>query len=239
MPTEAATRRLGYVMGKQAQKTRQKAKARAFSKMKKYRSRVRKPLAIKTHNFVENLPAVDIDVKADTADGNIYDYHIAQITDWANYKGIFKLYRINKIVVTFKKDITGANVYNNNISANNMPYALQNVEVSYLRDYTKTTAESNLAEFKRNSKVKQIILSNDRPSATITLTPAVNKVTTYQDDVETTINKAQPVFKEWLDVSYDELLHRGLEVHCNAQNFTSRGKIRMDTKIYFSCRNLD
>lgn len=239
MPTEAATRRLGYVMGKQAQKTRQKAKGRAFSKMKKYRPRIRKPLAIKTHNFVENLPAIDIDVLPDTSAGNVYSYHIAQVTDWPNYKGIFKLYKINKVVITFKKDITGANVYNNNLTSANQAYALQNVEVSYLREYTDTTAASNLDEFKRNSKVKQFILSNNNPQTTITLTPAVNKVTTYQDDVETTINKAQPVFKEWLDVSYDELLHRGLHVHVSGQNFTSKGKIRMDTKIYFSCRNLD
>ena len=239
MPTEAATRRLGYTMSKQAQKTRQKAKARAFSKMKRYRPRVRKPLAIKTHNFVESLSAVDIDVQTVTAGGNVYAYAISEIPEWSHYKQIFKLYRINKVVVTFKKDISGANVYNDNLSAQNQPYALQNVELSYLREYTDVSPSANLADFKKNSKVQQVILSNTNPSHTITLTPAVQKLTTYQDDVETTITKAQPVFKQWLDTTYDDLVHRGLIVHCTGQNLSSKGKIRMDAKVYFSCRNQD
>lgn len=200
-------------------------------------ARIPKPLALITHNFVENLPVVDIDVTSDASAGHVYSYHIAQVTDWPNYKGIFRLYKINKIVVSFKKDIAGANVYNDNLSSQNQPYALQNVELSYLRDYTDTTAPLNLADFKKNSKVSQVILTNDKPSHTFSLVPAVNKVTTYQDDLLGTINKPQPVFKQWMDTSFDELLHRGLQVMVTGQNLTSKGKIRMDTKIYFSCRN--
>jgi hypothetical protein len=219
-------------------RARMKRGFKAFRGLKgRYRPRIQKPLALKTHNFVENLPGVDIDVTPDNVAGHAYSYHIAQVTDWPNYKGIFRLYKINKIVVTFKKDITGQNVYNDNVSAQNQPYALQNVELSYLRDYTDTTAPLNLDDFKKNSKVTQVILTNSRPSHTLMLTPAVNKVTTYQDDVVGTINKAQPVFKQWMDTSYDELLHRGLQVMLTGQSLTQRGKIRMDAKIYFSCRN--
>ena len=211
---------------------------KAFKNMKRRRYPIKKkPLALITHNFVENLPVVDLDVMADTSPGQMFSYHIAQVPDWPNYKGIFRLYKINKVVITFKKDIAGANVYNNNIAAQNQAYALQNVQLSYLRDYTDTTAAVNLEEFKKNSKVVQVVLTNSNPEHTMTLTPAVNKITTYQDDVVGQIHKPMPVFKEWMDTSFDELLHRGLEVHVTGQNLTSKGKIRMDTKIYFSCRN--
>ena len=233
MPPTLKQKRLAYKRYKAA-----KTIQRAFKNMRKRRYPIKKkPLALTTHNFVENLPVVDLDVKADTSAGTMFSYHIAQIPDWPNYKGIFRLYKINKVVITFKKDIAGANVYNNNLSASNQAYALQNVQLSYLRDYTDTTAASNLEEFKKNSKVVQVILSNDKPEHTMTLTPAVNKITTYQDDVVGQIHKPMPVFKEWMDTSFDELLHRGLEVHVTGQNITSKGKIRMDTKIYFSCRN--
>jgi hypothetical protein len=223
----------------QQAKIRRARMKRGFKALKGFRgkARPRKPLALTTHNFVENLPVIDIDVQADSAAGHVYAYHIAQITDWPNYKGIFRLYKINKIVVTFKKDIAGANVYNNNLNSANMPYALQNVQLSYLRDYTDQTAPLNLEDFKKNSKVVQVTLTNSKPEHTLTLTPAVNKLTTYQDDVLGNVTKSQPVFKEWMDTSYDELLHRGLQVMCTGQNLTSKGKIRMDTKIYFSCRN--
>lgn len=223
-------------------KFRARSKMRsAFSRMKKGGGKacIQKPLALKTHNFVESLPAVDIDVQTVSAGGNVYSYHIAEIPEWSNYKQIFKLYRINKIVVTFKKDITGANVYNDNLSAQNQAYALQNVELSYLREYTDISPSANLEDFKKNSKVSQVILTNSRPSHTMSLTPAVQKQTTYQDDLLGTVTKAQPVFKEWLDTSFDELIHRGLQVHVTGQNLTSKGKIRMDAKVYFSCRNQD
>lgn len=202
-------------------------------------ARYKKPLALKTHNFVESLGAIDIAVQPVTAGGNTYAYAISELPEWSHYKQIFKLYRINKIVVTFKKDIAGANVYNDNLDSKNQPYALQNVELSYLREYTDVSSASNLADFKKNSKVSQVVLTNSRPTHSITLTPAVQKLTTYQDDVETTITKAQPVFKQWLDTSYDDLIHRGLQVFCTGQNLSSRGSIRMDAKVYFSCRNQD
>ena len=189
--------------------------------------------------FPSHDPHVEIDVRPSNQGGNIFSYVISEIPEWSNYKQIFKLYRINKVVVTFKKDITGANVYNDNISAQNQAYALQNVELSYLREYTDVSTESNLLNFKKNSKVTQVILTNSKPSHTITLTPAVQKLTTYQDDVETTVTKAQPVFKQWIDTSYDDLTHRGLQVFCTGQNLTSKGKIKMDAKVYFSCRNQD
>ena len=129
---------------------------RAFRKYRRRKGRGilrKKPLALMTHNFVENLPVVDLDVKADSNPGQIFSYHIAQVPDWPNYKGIFRLYKINKVVITFKKDIAGANVYNNNLSSSNQAYALQNVQLSYLRDYTDSTAATTLEQFKKNSKV--------------------------------------------------------------------------------------
>lgn len=218
-------------------KSRSRSRSRAPSRSRKMQ--IQRPLALATHNFVESLSPVDITVQADSAGGNVYGYVISEIPEWSNYKQIFKLYKINKVVITFKKDIAGANVYNDNLSAQNQPYALQNVQLSYLREYTDVSPASNLADFKKNSKVVDVILSNAKPEHTMSLTPAVQKLTTYQDDVETTITKAQPVFKQWLDTSYDELIHRGLIVHCTGQNLTSKGKIRMDTKVYFSCRNQD
>jgi hypothetical protein len=208
-----------------------------FSRRKPHPPAPKKALALLTHNFVENLPEQELDVKSELQTGNIFAYHAFQIPNWNEYKQIFGLYKINKVVVTFKKDITGQNVYNDNISSQNQSYALQNVELSYLRDYTDTTAPANMTAFKTNSKVKQVILSNSRPTFSLTLTPAVQKVTTYQDELLGTVTKTQPEFKQWLDVTYEELLHRGLQVMVTGQNLSSKGKIRMSTKVYFSCKN--
>lgn len=224
----------------QQAKIRQHRKRRGMQALKRFRKpRISRPLALATHNFVENIGYQDLDVKTPLQAGNVFSYYVAQIGEWTQYRAIFKLYRINKVVVTFKKDIADPNVYNNNLSSANQAYALQNVELSYLREYTDNAAPANMTAFKANSKVRQVILTNSNPSHTVTLTPAVQKLTTYEDELIGNVTKTQPVFKPWLDTSFDELNHRGLQVMLTGQALTSPGKVRMDTKIYFSCRNQD
>lgn len=216
-----------------------KTKRSVGTQTRSRRMKIRKPLALATHNFVENMPTQDLDVKLDSQAGYIFAYKMADIPEFTQYKQIFKLYKINKIVVTFHKDVTGANVYNDNLQAAYQPYQLQNVNVSLLREYEDDTVPLNLEDFRKNSKVQSIVLSNSSPSHTISLTPALQKVTTYEDSLIGTQTVVRPEFKQWIDCDNDLLNHRGLQVFLTAQALSQKGRIRMETKCYFSCRNQD
>lgn len=202
------------------------------------RRRIPKPLALKTHNFVERTNAQTLTVANESsAVGLFRDFSFSQCLQVANYAALFEYYKINKVVVEFRykgaetpayTTINGTTVQNNEIKNEINP-------VLYFKvDHNDVTADT-LDTLKKSMKTREYQLTNNNPNFTITFKPAI-QAEAYKTAISTAY---MPKWNQWLATTDDTVPHYGLKVYAVAGkgNNANMGKIEVQTKIYFSVKN--
>ena len=65
--------------------------------------RIRKPLALQPHNFVERCAAQEIVVANESAAVGLFrNFSLSQCNQVAHYQALFEYYKINKVVIEFR-----------------------------------------------------------------------------------------------------------------------------------------
>ena len=199
--------------------------------------RIRKPLALKTHHFVERTEPQELVVANESAAVGLFkNFTLSQCLQVANYVAIFEYYRINKVVVEFRykgaetpayTTINGTSVQNNEIINEINP-------VLYFKvDHNDTTGDS-LGTLKKSMRTKEKQLTNNSPNFSIVLKPAI-QAESYKTAITTAY---RPKWGQWLSTADDTVPHYGLKCYAvaGAGNSPNMGKIEVQTKIYFSCK---
>lgn len=215
-------------------KRRGRPKGRKNKKGKHY---VPKPLALKTHNFVERTEPQELIVANESAAVGLFrNFSLSQCLQVANYTAIFEYYKINKVVVEFRyrgaetpayTTINGTGTQNNEIINEINP-------VLYFKvDHNDVTADS-LSTLKKSMRTREKQISSNDPNFTITLKPAI-QAEAYKTAITTAY---RPKWGQWLSTNDDTVPHYGLKVYAvaGAGNSPNMGKIEVQTKIYFSAK---
>lgn len=223
----------------QLAKVRRARMKRGMKALKRYaRPRVRKPLALKTHNFVERTAAETITVDDEGSAVGLFRYfQLSQINQVSSYTNIFEYYKINKVVVEFRYKSIGTPAYtsiNGTGTTNNEIVNEVNPVLYFKVDHNDTNADS-LPELKESMKTREHQFTNHRPNFTITLKPAIQA-----EAYKTALASAyMPKWGQWLSVDDSSVPHYGLKAYAVAGTSGSSsnlGAIEVQTKIYFSCK---
>lgn len=199
---------------------------------------VKKPLALKTHNFVERTQPETLIVAPETsAVGLFRQFQWSQCLQVGNYANIFEYYKINKVVVEFRYKGVGKPAYttiNGTGTTNNEIVNEINPILYFKVDHNDVTADT-LATMKNSLRTKERQLTNDKPNFAITLKPAI-QAEAYKTAISTAY---RPKWNQWLSTQDDTVPHYGLKVYAvggAAPSSAHMGEIEVQTKIYFSCK---
>lgn len=201
------------------------------------RPRIRKPLALMTHNFVERTNSVNITVAQESAAVGLFrNYSLADCLQVAQYQALFEYYKINKVVVEFRykgpstpayTSINGTGVTNNEIVNEVNP-------VLYFKvDHNDVNSDS-LATMKESMRTREHQFTNNNPNFTISFKPAIQA-----EAYKTAISSAyMPKWNQWLSTADDTIPHYGLKCYAVAGlgSSANMGSIEVQTKIYFSAK---
>jgi len=195
------------------------------------RNRRKTPLALKQHNFVERGQTTGTIVinteSASTMFGETFA--LSKIMQSSEYKTLFEMYRIDKVVVTFRyKQI------NNATEANGRAQNEVNPLLYFKVDHDDIGTQT-VAEMKESSKTKEHQFSNDKPNFTISLKPAIQT-----EAYKTSLTSAYvPKWGQWLRTVDDGVPHYGLKAHCIAYKDGSwnPGSLAVEYKYYISFKN--
>lgn len=210
------------------------------TKRRKKRSRrypIKKPLALKTHNFVERCtPSLMTVAQESSASGLFRSFTLSQCLQASHYKELFEYYRINKVVLEFRykgaaipayTTINGTSTTNNEIQNEINP-------VLYFKvDHNDESADS-LNVLKESMRTREHQFTNNKPNFTIQIKPAI-----LTESYKTTISTAYaPKWGQWLSTADDTVPHYGLKAYAVAGlgNNVNMGQIEVQQKIYFSVK---
>lgn len=204
---------------------------------KKSKPRIRKPLALMTHNFVERTNSTQIVVAQESAAVGLFkDFSLSQCLNALEYTTLFEYYKINKAVVEFRykgpstpayTTINGTGTQNNEIVNEVNP-------VLYFKvDHNDINADS-LTKMKESMRTHEHQFTNNKPNFTITLKPAV-QVEAYKSAIASTY---MPKWGQWLSTADNSVPHYGLKCYAVAGlgSSANMGAIEVQTKIYFSAK---
>lgn len=220
---------------------RSKSKSRAPSRPRKLR--IRKPLALQVKSFVERTaPSVMVVANESTASGLFQLFTLDQCLQATHYKALFEYYRLDKVVVEFRYKGAQTPAYVSvpaTSSGNQAAYAMEiNNEINpvlYFKvDHNDNTSDS-LNDMKESMRTREHQFTNNRPNFTIQLKPAI-LTEGYKTSLSTTYI---PKWKQWLSSGDGSVPHYGLKAYAVAgmSNNPNMGKIEVQYKIYFSCKN--
>lgn len=214
-------------------------RARMKQAFRKLRSgpRIRKPLALKTHTFVERKVTdlvMDIGNEGGSypAVGLFKSFNLNDINNSTEYKTLFEYYKINKVVVTFRYKSTGAD--GNTVQA----YPRQN-EINPLLyfkvDHNDISADSLLL-MRQSMKTREKQFTNNNPEFTITLKPAIRD-TVYKS--ASGVDTYVPKWGQWLSTDDGDVEHYGLKAYCvaNKSSSVNPGQLIVQIKYYISFKN--
>lgn len=201
----------------------------------------KKPLALKTHTFVERTLSEDfMNVKAApaTTDGLHKSWALSELRQATHYRNIFEQYKINKVIVTFRYKGVGTAAGASTTRPNEI-----NPILYIKRDHNDDQLASggnleDLNELKDSSKTIEVQLTNNRPNFTMTVKPAI----LMEDGVYSGSAGVQhvPVWNKYIDVREQNVNYYGLKAYAVGQGSSSSdslGKIEVSYKVYFSCKN--
>ena len=135
--------------------------------------RIRRPLALKTHNFCERHSATNsLQIGTDSAPGSGLQkqFDLSQIRNSSQYMSLFEYYRIDKVVVKFRYKGPGVQAYSN--TSDVVLHNEQNPLLYFKVDHNDISADS-LSVLKDSMKTKSYVFTNDKSEFTITLKPAI------------------------------------------------------------------
>ncbi len=198
-------------------------------------ARIRRPLALKPHAFVERLSSDTMTVNTEaSASGLFKSFSLDQISQVASYKALFEYYTINKIVVEFRYKSTGGVANLDQTVANRFPFNEINPVLYFKTDHNDITADT-LATMKKSMKTHEHQLSNDKPNFTIQIKPAV-QAEAYKSSISTTYI---PKWGQQLSVNDGTVPHYGLKAYAIgvSDSAVSPGQIEVTYKMYFTMKN--
>lgn len=199
----------------------------------KNKKRIRIPLALQTHNFVERSTIED-NLLCDGSAGLFKHFQLNEMAQSGEYINIFEEYKINKVVATFR--------YKGNSSTAVAQSAYQVNEINpilYFKvDHNSDSTSVSLGDMKKSMKTKEHQFTNDKPEFSIVLKPAV---LVEASQVEGAIGTHYyPRWGQWLPVEEGAVGHFGLQAYAVAGSgggTSNPGSIKVTYKIYFSCKN--
>ena len=225
-------------MRRSPSRSRSRSRSRTPSVTRNVVRRIKKPLALKLHNFVErNTLENEIQVaKTESAAVGLFrTFSLNDIRQVSNYSGIFEYYKIDKIVVTFRYKTGGlAPALNPNGTSLGSVANEINPMLIFKVDHNDVTADT-IAEMKNSMRTKKKVLTNDKPEFSITLKPALQEEI-YKSAVTTAY---APKWGQWLPMADVTAPHFGLKAYAVGVNYSSAdmGKILVTYKTYFTCKN--
>lgn len=212
-------------------KTRVQRPRRRFRKRK---LRIRKPLALKQHNFVERKTTDLVMTVANesSAVGMFKSFNLNEINNASSYKELFEYYRINKIVATFRYKASGDQARND---PNQYPRINEVNPLLYFKvDHNDINSDS-LTVMRESMKTREKQLTNNQPNFTITLKPAVQAEAYHTALASTYV----PKWGQWLSTDDGSVPHYGLKAYAtaNSDSTNSPGQMIVSFKYYISFKN--
>lgn len=199
--------------------------------------RIRKPLALKMHNFVERSGTDTITIKTEAnAVGLFKSFELSHIQQFSAYTTLFEYYRIDKVVVEFRYKSTGGQARVVDVSGS-LPVNEVNPVLYFKVDHNDADSDT-LVNMKQSMRCKEHQFTNSKPNFSITLKPAALLL---DDNIKgaTGINY-RPKWGLWLDTDESGIEHYGLKAYCVAStgsSSTDGGQLEVNYKTYFSCKN--
>jgi len=205
-------------------------------------NRIRRPLALKMHNFVERLPDVVLALNASTLDTNGHlssthtnTFQISDVPQIAHYAGLFEYYKIDKMVIEFRYKCAGvpANYIANPL--NIQQFQEVNPLLYFKVDHNDAVSQS-VADLLLSARTKEKQLTNNQPSFTITMKPAVQSEAYKSLTASTYI----PKWNQWLSLDDTTVPHYGLKVNLQVPRPNANfdyGSLLIQKKMYFSVKN--
>jgi len=204
------------------------------------RAYIRKPLALKMHNFVERLPSLYQDINlvepSGTTNGLLQKFKFTDIPQASHYLDLFEQYRINKIVIEFRyKGITTPATFDT--ASTTVVQQNELNPVLYFKKDHDTDFLLNLPQLKESMKTREHQFTNNRPNFTIQLRPAVFvNSTDIKGSTGTTYN---PKWGQWLNTVDGGIEHYGLQSYITGYTNGQPGTFEITRKMYFSCKSND
>ena len=240
MPTKEQIAAVKRILVKR--KKQLKTKQWAFKNLKRGQ-RIRKPLQLQPHNFVERCTPQFITIaNENVAVGLFKQFSLSQCNQVGYYTELFEYYKINKVVVEFKYKGASTPAYSTvpaSSAGTHATYALEikneiNPVVYFKVDHNDITSDT-LATMKESMRTHEHQFSNNRPNFSIQLKPAI-QVEAYKSALSTTY---MPKWGQWLSTADDTVPHYGLKCYAVAglANNANMGSIEVQTKIYFTMKN--
>lgn len=200
--------------------------------------RIRKPLALQTHNFVERTNPVQLVVGTEAAAVGLFkDFSLSQCLQALQYTQLFEYYKINKVVVEFRYKGPSTPAYttiNGTGTTNNEIVNEVNPVLYFKVDHNDIIADS-LNKLKESMRTKEHQFTNNRPNFTITLKPAI-QTEAYKSAIATTYI---PKWGQWLSTLDSTVPHYGLKCYAvsGLGSSANMGSIEVNSKIYFSAKS--
>ena len=199
--------------------------------------RVRRPLALKQHNFVERCTPFLMTVgQESTATGLFRSFTLDDCLQVAHYKELFEYYRIDKVVIEFRYKGAATPAYTTINGTGTQANEINNEinPVLYFKvDHNDASAQT-LNDLKESMRTKEHQLTNGKPNFTIQIKPAI-----LAEAYKTALASAyRPKWKQWISMDDSNVPHYGLKVYAVAglANNPNMGQIEVQQKIYFSAK---
>lgn len=214
---------------------------RAWKRRRKTK-KIRRPLALKMHNFVERCtPSLMTVAQESSATGLFRSFTLSQCLQVSHYKELFEYYKINKVVLEFRYKGAATPAYTSvpaSSSGTQAAYAMEikneiNPILYFKVDHNDETADS-LNTLKESTRTREHQFTNDKPNFTIQIKPAI-----LGEAYKTAIATAyRPKWNQWLSTADDTVPHYGFKAYAVAGlgNNVNMGQIEVQQKIYFSVK---
>lgn len=219
----------------QQAKIRKARMKRGFRAMKKYRPKIRKPLALQSHNFCErvieeyNLPV--------NGAGLFQSFSLDSIYNSTSYQKLFEYYKINKVVVTLRYKADGQVRQDSVVTSSPGTQSVNEVNplVYFKVDHNDVSADT-LDQMKASMRTKEVQFRNNRPKIDIVLKPAILEEA-YKSSIASTY---VPKWGQWLTTLDPSVPHYGIKMYAvgpGAASSSLYGSILVQKTIYFTCKN--
>jgi len=234
MPSDAAIRRLEYVLSKKKYRGKRVQKATAYKKMKsrKFNKRNRISIPRQSHTFTERV--IEEDNLVVNGAGFFKTFSLDQIYNSTAYQKLFEYYKLNKVIVTLRYK-AAMNPHQDNVTATTQSVNETNPVIWFKVDHNDITTQT-LPEMKASTRTKEIQFTNNRPKIEIVLKPAVI-TEAYKSTVQSTYI---PKWGQYLTTGDPTVPHYGLKMYATgsaAPGTPSYGSIIVTKQLYFTCKN--
>lgn len=216
-------------------------KNRTFRRrVKPHPPRIRRPLALMPHNFVErkrsqllSLNSGTLDVNGNLLSTNTWSFQVSDLPQIASYATLFEYYKINKVIVEFSYKTGG--LFANTSTGTSISVNEINPTLIFKVDHNDVTGDS-IGVLLQSMKTHKKQLTNNSPNFSITLKPAV-QTEAYKSALATTYI---PKWGQWLSMDDTTVPHYGLKLQMQlpAPNANiDYGSLEVNMKYYFTVKN--